>query len=611
LLEQLSPEVRFIPLPRMKHLLTLNHYLYKYKYHLGLGIFFVITSNIFGLFPPIVIRYALDLVRDNLLIYKLMYGFSLQEKFQALFGWLLFYFGAAILVFALIKGILMFFMRQTIIVMSRLVEYDQKNDLYAQYQRLDAAFYKRNNTGDLMSRITEDVSRVRMYLGPAIMYAVNTAAMFIMVIYTMFKVNPYLSFFVLLPLPILSYSIYKVSSIINRKSEKIQAKLSGLTSQAQEAFSGIRVLQSFAREKSSVLEFDEQSRQYKSLSLDLARTEAFFAPLMLLLIGVSTILAVYIGGNEVIRGRFTTGNIAEFVYYINMLTWPVASLGWVISLIQRAEASQRRINEFLDTKPDIVNMQDKPLHDLVTLEFRNVSFTYPDTGISALKEVSFAVPKGKKIAIVGRTASGKSTIAELIVRNYDPTSGEITFNGQSLRTLNLDDIRKLTGYVPQEVFLFSDTVSNNIRFGNDKATQEEVAHFARTACVYNDIAGLPKQFDTIVGERGVMLSGGQKQRISIARALIKDPELVMLDDCLSAVDAGTEKEIMDNFSKELRDKTVIFITHRIFAVMDFDEILVLDEGRIAERGSHAALMQQKSIYYELYQLQQAEETVEN
>jgi ATP-binding cassette, subfamily B, multidrug efflux pump len=611
LLEQLSPEVRFIPLQRMKHLLTLNHYLYKYKYHLGLGIFFVITSNIFGLFPPIVIRYALDLVRDNLLIYKLMYGFSLQEKFQALFGWLLFYFGAAILVFALIKGILMFFMRQTIIVMSRLVEYDQKNDLYAQYQRLDAAFYKRNNTGDLMSRITEDVSRVRMYLGPAIMYAVNTAAMFIMVIYTMFKVNPYLSFFVLLPLPILSYSIYKVSSIINRKSEKIQAKLSGLTSQAQEAFSGIRVLQSFAREKNSVREFDEQSGQYKSLSLDLARTEAFFAPLMLLLIGVSTILAVYIGGNEVIRGRFTTGNIAEFVYYINMLTWPVASLGWVISLIQRAEASQRRINEFLDTKPDIVNLQDKPLHDLGTLEFRNVSFTYPDTGIVALKEVSFAVPKGKKIAIVGRTASGKSTIAELIVRNYDPTSGEITFNGQSLRTLNLDDIRKLTGYVPQEVFLFSDTVSNNIRFGNDKASQEEVAHFARTACVYNDIAGLPKQFDTIVGERGVMLSGGQKQRISIARALIKDPELVILDDCLSAVDAGTEKEIMDNFSKELRDKTVVFITHRIFAVMDFDEILVLDEGRIAERGSHAALMKQKSIYYELYQLQQAEETVEN
>lgn len=546
---------------------------------------------------------------DYLPFYYQIEQFKEEWVFAKMVGNLVILLSLLIIITTLIRGILMFFMRQTLIVMSRHIEYDQKNELYQHYQSLSPAFYKRNNTGDLMSRISEDVSRVRMYTGPAIMYIVNLIAMFIMVIYTMFSINAYLSFWVLLPLPLLSYSIFYVSKQVNSKGEKIQKALSDLTTKAQEAYSGIRVIQSFSRNTQVQQEFETAAEFYRKESLGLARIESFFSPMMLLLVGLSTVLAVYIGGNEVARGRFTAGNIAEFVVYINMLTWPVASLGWAVSLVQRAAASQKRINEFLSTSPEIKDNGSINIHEIKTIEFKNVSFTYPDTGIQALKNVSFSLEKGKKIAIVGRTGSGKSTIAELILRSYDPSSGEILINHQPLAENSLQNFRKHVGYVPQDVFLFSDTVSNNIRFGGDN-TQEEAERYARISCVYDDITRLPKGFETIVGERGVMLSGGQKQRISIARALIKDPSLVILDDCLSAVDSRTERTILSNFENELKDKTVIFITHRLFAARQLDEILVIEDGNIVEQGHHDDLIEKQGAYFELFQLQQQEETEE-
>ena len=591
------------------HLKSINRYFIKYKSYLIWGMFFVIISNIFGLIPPIMIRYALDLITENIETYQILQGFSSKGLLYTSIIQLIFLFGILIIVSSLLRGIFMFFMRQTLIVMSRIIEYDQKDELHQQYQRLGSAFYKRNNTGDLMSRISEDVSKVRMYVGPAIMYAVNTLAMFIMVIYSMFYTNAYLSFWVLLPLPILSYSIYKISDSINKKSEAIQKQLSGITSMAQEYFSGIRVLKAFSREKFAGEEFEKASEDYRVKTLALARTEAFFAPLMLLLIGLSTILAVYIGGIEVLRGRFSAGNIAEFVYYINMLTWPVASLGWVISLIQRAEASQKRINEFMNQQPDIINPTESPLAQIGDIQFENVSFTYPDTGIRALKDISFTIKKGQKIAIVGRTGSGKSTIAELLLRSYDVRNGDITIDHQSLKKINLADLRTKTGYVPQDVFLFSETVLNNIRFGKMSADETTVIKFAKIASVHNDIMGLPNAYKTIVGERGVTLSGGQKQRISIARALIKDPELLIFDDCLSAVDAKTEHVILNNFNTILHEKTVLFITHRIFSLFNFDQILVLEDGALVENGTHPQLMEKKGVYYDLYQIQQQEAEV--
>lgn len=569
--------------------------------------FFVIISNVFGLFPPQLIRYSLDLIADTIDTYGFLEGFDIKKELYKEASVYILLFGILILSTSIIRGIFMFFMRQTLVVMSRKIEYDQKAQLYDHYQLLSSSFYKRNNTGDLMSRITEDVSKVRMYVGPAIMYAVNTIALFIMVIYAMFKTNAYLSFWVLLPLPILSFSIYKISDSINKKSEAISKQLSHITSLAQEYFSGIRVLKAFVRTDYAGEVFEKASEAYKQKTISLSKTEAFFAPLMLLLIGTSTILAVYIGGNEVIRGKFTAGNIAEFVYYINMLTWPVASIGWVVSLVQRAEASQKRINEFLNQESDIKNISNADFPIIEKIEFKDISFTYPDTGINALKEINFEITKGQKIAIVGRTGSGKSTIAELLLRNYDPSSGNILINNNSLASLNLNKLRDKIGYVPQDVFLFSETVANNISFGKENADIETIKHFAKISAVDNDIEGLPSQYNTLVGERGVTLSGGQKQRISIARALIKEPELVIFDDCLSAVDANTEKIILDNFSKSLKDKTVFFITHRIFSLFDFDLILVLEDGKLVEQGKHMDLIKKQGIYNELYQIQQQDE----
>ncbi len=592
----------------MKELRAVNKYFIKYKWLLLLGILFVVSSNIFGLYTPQYIRYTVDIVKENLATYHLINGFQVQSVFKTQFVYFILFFSGVIFITSLIKGLLMFFMRQTIIVMSRKVEYDQKNELFEQYQQLSASFYKRNNTGDLMSRISEDVSKVRMYIGPAIMYSINLAALFIMVIFVMFNINAYLSFLVLLPLPVLTFSIYKVSDVINKKSEHISVALSALTTRAQEVFSGVRVIQSYAIDRQIQEEFYAASEDYKQQNISLARVESFFAPLMLLLIGLSTLLVVYIGGKEVAKGSFTTGNIAEFIFYINMLTWPVASLGWCVSLIQRAEASQKRINAFLNDTNKILNYSNESLPAIQNISFKDVSFVYPDTGIRALSGISFDIQKGQKIAIVGKTGSGKSTIAELLLRTYDIDSGAITVNGTSIKNIPLPAYRNKIGYTPQDVFLFSDTVKNNILFGKDDCPDSEVEKYASIACVHNDILQLPKKYETIVGERGVMLSGGQKQRISIARSLIRDPEVVLLDDCLSAVDAKTERIILDHLDSILQDKTVLFITHRIFAVMNFDRILVLENGSIAEQGNHEQLMHKKGLYYDLYQLQQSETT---
>jgi ATP-binding cassette, subfamily B, multidrug efflux pump len=590
----------------MKHLYYLNKYIYRYKYHFLGGLFFVLISNFFSLYPPKILGYAVDMVQDNIILSKNLGSYSNKDFFN-FFKSLLLVASLAIIITSLVRGVFMFFMRQTLIVMSRKIEYDLKNDVYAHYQKLSTSFYKRNNTGDLMSRITEDVSRVRMYLGPAIMYFINLVTLFAMIIFTMFKINAYLSFIVLLPLPILSYSIYKVSTLINLKSEKIQSKLSDLTSFCQETFSGIRVIKSFVRERDNEVLFDKNCDDYKSKSLELAKVEALFSPMMLLLIGLSTVLTIYIGGMEVMRGRFTTGNIAEFVFYINMLTWPVASLGWLVSLVQRASASQKRINEFLDTQPDIINQNLVKLEAIDTIEFDNVSFDYPDTGIKALKNINLKINKGNKIAIVGRTGSGKSTFAELLLRCYDTTTGVIKINGEDIKSIDLHRFRELTGYVPQDVFLFSETITNNILFGLRPSQEADPKEAARKAVIDKDISKLRYGYDTMVGERGVMLSGGQKQRISLARALIKDPDLLILDDCLSAVDVRTENKILNNFKKEFLERTVVFITHRLFSQMDYDMIYVLDNGAIVENGKHDELLSKMGVYFDMYQKQQKEE----
>jgi len=594
----------------MGELKYLNRFFLKYKGRFILGAIFVICANLFAVLPPQVIRMAIDLVKDNLQLIQLQKDFEIGQLSLKGFTFTLLLFGIIVLLLAFLRSMFTFFTRQTIIVMSRLIEFDLKNEIYDHYQKLDTAFYKRNNTGDLMSRITEDVSSVRMYLGPAVMYTINTIVLFIVVIVTMIKVNPRLTAYVLIPLPVLSISIFYVSTIINKRSIAIKKQLSYITTVSQEVFSGIRVVKSYVQEKFFGKFFDREIEDYKVKTLKLARVEALFFPLMILLIGLSTLLTIYIGGIEVMKGKLTTGNIAEFVIYVSMLTWPVTSIGWVASLVQKASASQQRINEFLNTKPNIKS-GEKDIDLNGRIEFKNVSFTYADTGVQALKQISFNLNKGQKMAIIGRTGSGKTTIADLLLRMYDPVIGTIEVDGNNIEELNLDKYRSQIGYVPQDVFLFSDTVENNIKFSNNKASHELVVSAANTANVAKDIAQLNNGYETMVGERGVTLSGGQKQRISIARAFVKNPKVIVLDDCLSAVDANTEKEILTSLNNELKDKTAIIITHRIFSLLAFDKIIVLDEGMLVEEGKHDELMAKNGLYYELYQKQQEEQNVAN
>ncbi len=594
----------------MKSLAALNKYFWHYKWHLLGGVLFVSASNYFRILQPQMIRQAMDLVYDNISLYRLYDGFGLQPKVRHILAVTLFYFGGLVLLLALLMGIFMFLMRQTIVVMSRLIEYDLRKDIFRHYEALDLAFYKRNNTGDLMARITEDVGKVRMYLGPAILYGINLVSLFALTLYAMFSVSVELSAYSIMLLPILSIAIYYVSEKIEKNSTIIQQQLAQLNSITQESFSGIRVIKSYTQEPALTRFFGAESQIYREKSMVLARVDALFMPFMVLMIGASVIITVYVGGLQVAHGTITPGNIAEFVVYVTMLTWPVTSLGWIASMVQQAAASQQRINEFWEQKPSILSQKNDFSENNNHLDgeiiFENVTFQYPDTGIVALKNVSFTLPKGQKLAIVGRTGSGKTSIADLLVRLYDPSEGRILIDGKDLKTLDLSSLRRKIGYVTQDVFLFSDTVDANIRFGNPDANRAKVEQFAQYSAVYQDIMTLPEKFDTIVGERGVTLSGGQKQRISIARALIKQPDIVLLDDCLSAVDTNTEQQIIGYLTQELGDKTTIVITHRIYGQLQFDQIIVLDDGEITATGTHDELMQEEGYYADLFLSQNKE-----
>lgn len=591
----------------MKELAYLNKFFFKYRWKLLPGVVFVIISNFFAVLPAQIIRIAFNLVNENITLYRLFDGFQRQEFILKIFGTSLLFFGILVLVLALIRGLFLFFMRQTIILTSRDIEYDLKNEIYQQYQKLSLAFFRRNNTGDLMNRVTEDVSRVRMYLGPAIMYTINTFVLFILIIFAMVRVNLELAIYCLLPLPILALTIYYVNSIINQKSEKIQIRLSTLSSFVQETFSGIRVVKSYVKEDSIKKGFAKESEAYKTESLSLVKVQAYFYPIMLLMVGLSTIITIYVGGLQVMDGKISAGNIAEFIVYVNQLTFPVLALGWVTSLIQRAAASQKRINEFLKTIPEIINPNPNLLAVKGNISFQNVSFTYPDTGIQAIKNITFDIKQGELLAIIGRTGSGKSTIANLMMRMYDVDNGSIKVDGTDIKNLNLAAYRDQTGFVPQEVFLFSDTIGRNIAFGEDILNMPAVEQAAKDAAVYQNIIDFDQKFETFIGERGITLSGGQKQRVSIARAIIKSPQILIFDDCLSAVDTKTEEEILSNLGRVMQNKTSVIIAHRVSTIKNADKIIVLENGEIAEQGTHLYLMEKKGLYFDLYEKQLLEE----
>lgn len=585
----------------------LNKYFWKYKWHLFLGIFFTFCANFFGVVPAQLVRYALDLVTETIDVYFLFKGFPMQSVFYEVFASTLFYYGGLIVLMAFIKGVFLFLIRQTLIVMSRHIEYEMKNEIYAHYQTLPLSFYRKQNTGDLMARISEDVSKVRMYVGPSIMYGFNLIAVFALVIYYMAKVNVTLMWYVLLPLPILSLSIYYVNSIVMKKSEEIQAGLSSISTLAQEAFSGIRVLKSFVRENHSGQQFAAASSKYRRKSMDLVKVDSLFTPLISLLVGFSTLLVVYIGSKEVMAGEITVGNITEFIMYVFMLTWPVTALGWTSSQIQRAAASQKRINEFLQAKSELEIGQQisKPIAG--NWVFNKVSFTYPETDREILKQITFEIESGESVALLGTTGSGKSSMAQLMARFYDPSSGDILLDGVSLKDWDIKQVRKSLAYVPQDVFLFSTTIAENISFGQDGMSSEQIMQAAKMADVYENIMEFPDQFETILGERGVTLSGGQKQRVSIARALAKNPSMLILDDCLSAVDTHTEHKILNNLKKIMVGKTSLIISHRVSSAKLANRIMVLQDGQIVETGNHLQLMKRKGYYYDLYQNQLNEE----
>jgi ATP-binding cassette, subfamily B, multidrug efflux pump len=581
----------------LNSLLSLRPYFIRYKWRLLMGVVFVCLANYFQILQPQAIRDALNLVVEQL-DSKNDIATSIE-----LLKYDLLKFAGLVLGYALLMGVFMFFMRQTIIVTSRLMEYDMRKDIYAHYQTLDLGFFRRNKTGDLMARITEDVSKVRMYTGPAIMYAINIVFLFTFVISSMFSVNTELAIYSLLPLPILSISIYFVSNIINRRSERIQKQLSVLHSLAQEVFSGIRIVKSYVKEEQVGAVFKKETLAYKEKSMRLASVESLFTPLMLLIIGTSTILTIYFGGRQVMEGTLQAGNVAEFVIYVNMLTWPVTSMGWIASLVQQAAVSQRRIDEFMHICPEIKPQGQKKVAIKGAIRFEGVNFTYPDTGIKALSQVQFEIGAGERVAILGHAGSGKTTIADLLVRMYEPEQGKIFIDNIPLADFQLEYLRERIGYVPQDVFLFSENVRDNIAFGDKHFNQSQIESVARFASVHEDIKGFSEGYETVVGERGVMLSGGQKQRISLARTLIKDPNILILDDCLSAVDTHTEQMILEYLDTVLKGKTAIIITHRIYESLHFDKIIVLDHGNIIEFGTHHELIERKGYYYRMLERQ--------
>jgi ATP-binding cassette, subfamily B, multidrug efflux pump len=603
----------------MTQLSTLNKYFKRYKYSFLLGILFVILTNYFRILAPQLTGYVVNAVvtvlkgsnakadAANLHNYDVIVVRIIEWFNDKPFKSKILFTGLILFVIAIISGFFMFLMRQTIIVMSRHIEFDQKNEIFSHYQKLDTNFYKTHSTGDLMNRISEDVSRVRMYTGPAIMYFINLAAIIGLSLFFMLRSDVKLTIVSLCPLPILAFAIYFVNTIINKKSERIQSLLSDLTTNAQESYSGIRVIKSFVQEKAMLNFFKRNSEDYRNNALSLAKTEAIYFPSMGLLIGLSTLITILVGGLDVVNNvpGASVGKIAEFVMYIQMLTFPVSAIGWTASMTQRAVASQRRINEFLQLAPTII---DAPTAKNETLKgnisFTNVDFVYPHTGIHAIKNFSLQINKGEKVAIIGKTGSGKSTIAQLMLRMYDTQNGAIRYDGNNITQIKNFSIRSQISYVPQDVFLFSDSIKNNIRFGEKNATDEQVYTAAKQASIFNEINAFDEKFETMVGERGVTLSGGQKQRISIARALIKKPEIVVFDDCLSAVDARTENDIITNLYNYLDNKTAVIITHRIFSLFKFDKIVVLHDGKIAEEGTHESLMGMKGMYYAMYQKQQ-------
>ncbi len=558
------------------------------------GTFFIIVSKIFAVFQAPLVRESLNLISNKLK----------SENQAENLNWELAQYGMYMVGAAIISGFFLFLTRQTIIVMSRKIEYDMKNEIFEHYLKLPPSFYKRNKTGDLMSRISEDVSKVRMYIGPGVMYGISLVVISVTVISTMLSVNPWLTFIVLTPLPLLSISIYKVSNKLNKTSEEVQQEMASLSTFVQEVFSGVRVIKSFAKENSFAKYMDEKSDNYKTKVLSLAKIQAFFFPIIVFLIGLSVILTVYFGGNLTISSNnetFTAGNIAEFMLYLSMLTWPVTSIGWVTSIIQTASASQKRINEFLNTKSELENSSTKTIDHIQDIEFRNVTFAYPDTPESpVLKNISFKISSGEKIAIIGETGSGKSTLISLLTRMFDPSEGEILVNSINLKDLDLKNYREKIGHTPQDAFLFSDSIKSNLLFGNRESTDEEIFNKAKTACVHDNIISFKDGYNTMIGERGVTLSGGQKQRLTIARSLLSNPELLILDDSLSAVDTKTEHQLLENLNKETQNNSVIFISHRISTIKLASKILVIKNGKIVEEGTQDQLLTNKGEFQKMF-----------
>ena len=582
----------------MKDLSYLNKYLLKYKYYYTIGGVFILISTAFAIVPATLIRETFNLIENGYKEYSL--GNTLAKK-EILKDVLIY--SVAIIIAAIIRGFFMYMMRQTIIVASRKIEYDLKNEIFYHYQTLPLKFYKKNNTGDLMNRISEDVSKVRMYLGPALMYGMNVTILMLMVIPFMFYINFNLAFYSLMPLPLLVVSIYLVQNIINKRSEQIQESLSNLSTYVQETFSGIRLIQSFVREINFEKVFTQKSKEYKNKSIGLQFILALFFPVIMTLIGLSIIITVYVGALEVFDGNLSIGNIAEFLIYVYLLTWPVTALGWITSIIQRASASQKRINEFLKESSDINSSENKRIILQGKIEFKNVFFKYSDTKIQGMENVSFTINPGDSLGIIGSTGSGKSTIANSILRLFDIDKGQILIDDTDIKQLNISHFRKQIGYVPQDVFLFSDTIENNILFGTENKSFDLVKEAAENADLLRNINSFPEKFETKIGERGITLSGGQKQRVSIARAIIKEPKILILDDCLSAVDTKTENVILENMKKIMVNKTSIIISHRISSVKLAKKIIVIDSGKIIEEGNHKTLLERKGVYFDSYKKQ--------